>query len=82
MYVPYVKMFHWKLNYEEFNYRQVSNIRRGLVGNWIVDHSDVVGDFTVIVNVQKWFDKKAVAFLLWTWASFAVNIAYTGCKQK
>ena len=24
-------------------YRQVSNIRRTLVGNWIVDHSDVVG---------------------------------------
>ena len=34
-------------------YRQVSNIRRTLVGNEIVDHSDVVGaspvgDFTVI----------------------------------
>ena len=26
-----------------FTYRQVSNIRRTLVGNWIVDHSDVVG---------------------------------------
>ena len=25
------------------NYRQVSNIRRTLVGNKIVDHSDVVG---------------------------------------
>ena len=24
-------------------YRQVSNIGRALVGNWIVDHSDVVG---------------------------------------
>ena len=24
-------------------YRQVSNIRRTLVGNYIVDHSDVVG---------------------------------------
>ena len=24
-------------------YRQVSNIRHTLVGNWIVDHSDVVG---------------------------------------
>ena len=24
-------------------YRQVSNIRRTLIGNWIVDHSDVVG---------------------------------------
>ena len=24
-------------------YRQVSNISRTLVGNWIVDHSDVVG---------------------------------------
>ena len=27
----------------EHNYRQVSNIRRTLVGNQIVDHSDVVG---------------------------------------
>ena len=26
-----------------FTYRQVSNIRRTLVGNKIVDHSDVVG---------------------------------------
>ena len=26
-----------------FYYRQVSNIRRTLVGNKIVDHSDVVG---------------------------------------
>ena len=30
---------YWKL----LNYRQVSNIRRTLVGNEIVDHSDVVG---------------------------------------
>ena len=29
-------------NFQE-NYRQVSNIRRTLVGNKIVDHSDVVG---------------------------------------
>ena len=27
----------------EAEYRQVSNISRTLVGNWIVDHSDVVG---------------------------------------
>ena len=27
----------------EMNYRQVSNIRRTLVGNEIVDHSDIVG---------------------------------------
>ena len=26
-----------------YTYRQVSNIRRTLVGNYIVDHSDVVG---------------------------------------
>ena len=26
-----------------YNYRKVSNIRRTLVGNKIVDHSDVVG---------------------------------------
>ena len=25
------------------NYRKISNIRRTLVGNWIVDHSDLVG---------------------------------------
>ena len=31
------------LHFDNFNYRQVSNIRRTLVGNWIVDHSDVVG---------------------------------------
>ena len=31
------KIFFW------CNYRQVSNIRRTLVGNKIVDHSDVVG---------------------------------------
>ena len=31
-------------NLQEFvTYRQVSNIRRTLVGNTIVDHSDVVG---------------------------------------
>ena len=29
--------------FEFSNYRQVSNIRRTLVGNKIVDHSDVVG---------------------------------------
>ena len=28
---------------DNYNYRQVSNIRRTLVGNKIVDHSDVVG---------------------------------------
>ena len=27
----------------KFKYRQLSNIRRTFVGNWIVDHSDVVG---------------------------------------
>ena len=29
--------------YEIMNYRQVTNIRRALVGNKIVDHSDVIG---------------------------------------
>ena len=29
--------------YEYVSYRQVSNIRRTLVGNTFVDHSDVVG---------------------------------------
>ena len=29
------------------NYRQVSNIRRTLVGNYIVGHSDVVGESPV-----------------------------------
>ena len=28
---------------DDFKYRKVSNIRRALVGNKIVDHSDVVG---------------------------------------
>ena len=32
--------FRWM---NKSGYRQVSNIRRTLVGNWIVDHSDVVG---------------------------------------
>ena len=31
----------------QFNYRQVSNIRRTLIGNWIVDHFDVVGASSV-----------------------------------
>ena len=30
-------------HYSKTNYRNVSNIRRTLVGNKIVDHSDVVG---------------------------------------
>ena len=34
--------FHFSL-YLPLDYRQVSNIRRTLVGNQIVDHSDVVG---------------------------------------
>ena len=34
----------WMPNY---NYRQVSNIRRTLVGNWIVDHSHAVGASSV-----------------------------------
>ena len=35
----------WNVLYFDliFNYRQVSNIRRTLVGNKIVGHSDVVG---------------------------------------
>ena len=32
----------------EEEYRQVSNISRTLVGNWIVDHSDVVGASPVV----------------------------------
>ena len=32
-----------KVAYLTIAYRQVSNIRRALVGNKIVDHSDVVG---------------------------------------
>ena len=35
------KLYHIPVNIH--NYRQVSNIRRALVGNWIFDHSDVVG---------------------------------------
>ena len=42
------KIFCWFLMYSHFgivgiDYRQVSNIRRALVGNKIVDHSDVIG---------------------------------------
>ena len=33
----------WRSNEQKWNYRKVSNIRRTLVGNKIVDHSDVVG---------------------------------------
>ena len=33
----------WVRQWEVEHYRQVSNIRRTLVGNKIVDHSDVVG---------------------------------------
>ena len=38
---PYSKKNHLKISTER--YRQVSNISRTLVGNKIVDHSDVVG---------------------------------------
>ena len=31
------------VNFTHIHYRQVSNTRRALVGNSIVDHSDVVG---------------------------------------
>ena len=31
------------MSYADVEYRQVSNIRRTIVGNKIVDHSDVVG---------------------------------------
>ena len=30
-------------DYETYMYRQISNMRRSIVGNKIVDHSDVVG---------------------------------------
>ena len=33
----------WNINSRETEYRQVSNISGTLVGNNIVDHSDVVG---------------------------------------
>ena len=36
-------MFNWNRYINQITYRQVSNIRRILVGNKIVDHSDVVG---------------------------------------
>ena len=36
------KQLHPLISFE-YDYRQVSNIRRTLVGNKIVDHSDVVG---------------------------------------
>ena len=40
----YHDYFHIQLATEQqHNYRQVSNISRTFVGNWIIDHSDVVG---------------------------------------
>ena len=36
-------MKHHKLPTQEYKYRKFSNIGRTLVGNKIVDHSDVVG---------------------------------------
>ena len=39
-----ISEFDWQMSDKQCCvYRQVSNIRRTLVGNWIVDHSDVVG---------------------------------------
>ena len=38
------KWYHWVFGtWEMWKYRQISNIRRTLAGNKIVDHSDVVG---------------------------------------
>ena len=37
------RYFYFTDNLSKSTYRQVSNIRRNLVGNKIVDHSDVVG---------------------------------------
>ena len=39
--MTHLQIFLWGLIYQ--TYRQVSNITRTLVGNKIVDHSDVVG---------------------------------------
>ena len=36
-------LFRLSVLERKVNYRQVSNIRRTLVGNWIVDHSDALG---------------------------------------
>ena len=42
-YTPTYKTFNSISSLQCHDYPQVSNIRRTLVGNWIVDHSDVVG---------------------------------------
>ena len=52
IYIMYLSLFLTPSHFREislarYTYRQVSNIRRTLVGNWIVDHSDVVGESPV-----------------------------------
>ena len=40
---PYYFIIQFIMECDNFIYRHVSNIRRTLIGNKIVDHSDVVG---------------------------------------
>ena len=41
--ILWLKHIGFRIESYNFNYRKVSNIRRTLVGNKVVDHSDVVG---------------------------------------
>ena len=50
-----VRYFIWHSNGKCGIYRQVSNIRRTLVGNKIVDHSDVVGASPVVLDLAPGF---------------------------
>ena len=43
VYICYNQQEPWQIDMLLWHYRQVSNVRRTLVGNKIVDHSDVVG---------------------------------------
>ena len=40
---PILKCFHFRRSLDALTYRETSNIRSALIGNKIVDHSDVVG---------------------------------------
>ena len=54
----------------KLQYRQVSNIRWALVGNTIVDHSDVVGASPVgAAPTTSSFSTKHLASLDWEWTT-------------
>ena len=61
-------------DYKGFNYRKISNIRRTLVGNEIVDHSDVVGASPV--------GAAPTTSLFSTWHLASRDSAKTGARQS